>query len=113
MVKKIIDNYNEKINEIDCIYRTKKYKFITGLISFLMAVLIIIGPVTLFINMYMYYDIYLLLSIGLVICFFLLFYLSRIFYLKGITENKIKLDVVYLVEGITILLFVIVVLLFL
>lgn len=104
MNKGLFTRYKEKMFQINSIDRSLKEIILTGIMSFIMSFLIICGPTTLLINIYMFYDLILLVVLGITICVYFLIYLTRIFYLKGLTKNECgSLKDVYLVEALIVL----------
>ena len=98
--KSIFVRYKEKTNEINSLDRSFKDIVLTSITAFVLAFLIVCGPTTLLVNTYMFYDLIPLVVIGITGCAYLLIYLTRLFYVIGITRKECgNLKDVYLVDA--------------
>lgn len=110
----LFKRYKEKMLEVNELDRSLKDIILTGITALILAFLVVCGPTVLLINTYMFYDLIPLVILGITICAYVLIYLTRVFYLKGITKNECgSLKDVYAVEalivlGIVVALFVII-----
>ncbi len=95
-----MDRYKEIKEEIHQYALEEKNKFLLGLVSFLLSLLIVVGPITLPINCFIFNDFFLLIILGLGVCFFVLLFLTRFFYYQGITQKRVNdMHVFYLMEA--------------
>lgn len=93
------EKYKEKREMITELNHSLKYSFATALFAFLLALVIVIGPITLLCNLFIFYDLINYIIIGLIICFFFLIYLSRIFYFQGLAKKECgSLKIIYIFE---------------
>ena len=110
--KSLFIRYREKIEEINNLDYSIYYRIGTGLLSFIMALIVVLGPVTILINAYIFYDLIPLVFLGLSLCLYVLIFLTRVFYFQGITKKECgSLKDIYIVEallalGITIACFI-------
>lgn len=88
-------HYNEVASKISNLNISMKEKIIIFFFSLFMALLIVIGPLTILLNLYIYVNFRKLMVIGVWLFLTLLFFLTDFFYLKGITKNKVN-DLYYL-----------------
>lgn len=99
----IFDNHREKVQEIAALQITTKDRILTGITSFVLALLIVIGPITVLINCFIFVDAIVAIICGLCLCLFLLIFLSRTFYIKGIVQKQVtNLRDFYIVEALII-----------
>ena len=113
MFKNIFERYNNKIEEVSLLPNSIFYKVITGVIAFLLSLLIVVGPITLLVNMYMFYDFIPFVFIGIAFFTFLLVFLFRVFYIQGLCKGLVKsLKDIYIVEAVFIFLFILIFLIY-
>ncbi|MDE6660462.1 MAG: hypothetical protein K2J93_01395 [Anaeroplasmataceae bacterium] len=71
-----------------------------GLASVFLSILIMVGPIAVLINCFIFNDYLNLILIGLVLCLYLIIFLSRIFYYKTITKKQVEdMKCFYLVDA--------------
>lgn len=83
-------HYNEVEKEIDSLNIPLKNKITTFIFSLFLSVVIVIGPITFLMNLSIYVNLRKLIALGIWLCISILVFLTDFFYLKGITENKVK-----------------------
>ena len=86
----MISKYESISEEINNLNIPLKKKLLTLLFSLLLSLLIVSGPITIIINLFIYVNLRKLLVLGLWFFFSLLIFLSYYFYLNGITQKKVK-----------------------
>ncbi len=95
-----MERYRDIKEEIHQLALEEKNKFLLGIVSFLLSLLIVVGPITLLINCFIFTDFLMLILLGIAACFFVLLFLSRFFYYQGITQKRVKdMHVFYLMEA--------------
>jgi hypothetical protein len=89
-----INNFNsevykirEEINELNV---SVKEKILTSIIAFIIPLMLFSGLITFTINMFIYYDLYLLFVFLAYLEAICISYLTNYFYLVGMTKNQIK-----------------------
>ena len=82
--------YKEIKNNIKELNLSKKDKIISLISAIIFSLLIILGPLTLFINLLILTDYLYLICFLIATTIAIFFYLINMFYYKFITENKIK-----------------------
>ncbi|MDE7161840.1 MAG: hypothetical protein K2N65_03665 [Anaeroplasmataceae bacterium] len=71
-----------------------------GIASVGLAILVMLGPIVLLANCFIFNDYMNLVLIGLVLCFYFIIYLSRVFYYKTITKKQVAdMKIFYLVDS--------------
>lgn len=83
-------SYNRVTQEIDSLNVSFKDKLFTAFTSFIIAIIILIGPITIVLNLTIFKDLRGLLGMSLEILLILLIFLTELFYLKGITKGEVK-----------------------
>jgi len=88
---KVFKKYSDVINEIKELNVSRATKIKTFIFSFILGLLIISGPLTIVINLLFIFDNFRTLGITLIAAIAILGeFCVEYFYLKGITENKVK-----------------------
>lgn len=96
----IIERYNNCKLRIKEISSQTNNKLWIGISSFLLALLIISGPVVVLINCFIFNDYLNLILIGLGFCLYLVVILSRFFYYKTITKKEVEdIHIFYLLDS--------------
>lgn len=71
-----------------------------GLASVGLAILVMMGPIVLLGNCFIFNDYFTLVLVGLAVCIYLIVFLSRVFYYKTITKKQVQdMHVFYLVDS--------------
>lgn len=71
-----------------------------GLASTLLSILVMLGPIVILINCFIFNDYMNLVLIGILICLYFIIFLSRIFYYKTITKKQVEdMHIFYLVDA--------------
>ena len=83
-------NYKKINNEFKSINLSNKDKFIALLFSFILSLIIILGPLTILINLLVYSRYLNLISFLIATLASIFIYLIFMFYYKFISDNKIK-----------------------
>lgn len=83
-------HYNEVEQEIEALNISFKTKAFTFFLAFFIALAIVIGPITILLNLYIYVNLRKHIALGIWLSITLLTFFTDFFYLKGITQNKIK-----------------------
>lgn len=80
--------------------RQTKNKIWIGLSSVLLALLIMIGPIVVLVNCFIFNDYMNLVLIGIIICLYFVLFLSRVFYYMTITKKQVEdMRTFYLVDA--------------
>lgn len=96
---KLYEKYKEKREMIYNINHPLKEMIMTGIASFIIALVVVMGPIALLCNLFIFYDAINYVIIGLVLCFFILIYLTRIFYFQGLSKKECgSLKEIYIFE---------------
>lgn len=98
--KSIFDIYNEARRDLKEVARTRSNLLLNGFVSFLWALLIVIGPVIVLGNCFIFNDFIGLVLVGFVVCLMLLIYLTRVFYFQSVSQGSVKnMMFFHLVDG--------------
>lgn len=93
-IKLKIDNFNSEVkiirDEIRSLNVSKENKIITFLTSLIIPLILFSGLITFTINMFIYYDFYLLFVFLLYISIILVAFITNYLYLESITQKQIK-----------------------
>jgi hypothetical protein len=93
--------YMLKSNEIRALNISLKDKMLAILASFIISSIIFTGPIVLFSNLLIYYDLNWLFNSLFFASIVAMFFITEIFYYKGITKGQIdNLHHVYLIDSI-------------
>ena len=93
--------YMQKSDEIKALNITIKDKIFTIIASFIISAIIFSGPIVLFSNLMIYYDLNWLYNSLFFTSIVAMIFLTEVFYYKGITKGQIeKLYDVYLLDSI-------------
>lgn len=75
------------------------------IMSLIYAICIMIGPIVVLINCFIFNDYISLVLAGLILCLWLIYYLTRIFYFLGLSKGRVKnIGYFFLKDGIAVLL---------
>ena len=78
-----------------------EHKIWIGLASVLLAILVMIGPIVVLVNCFIFNDYMNLVLIGLIICVYFIIFFSRIFYYITITKKQVEdMKCFYLVDAV-------------
>ena len=95
-----MDRYKECKAAIYEISKQMTNKLWIGIASVLLAILIMLGPIVLLINCFIFNDSFNMILAGLVVCVYFIIYLSRVFYYKTITQKQVEdMKIFYLVDS--------------
>ncbi len=83
-------SYNSVTEEIEALNIPFKEKLLAFFTAILFAIIILIGPMTIIINLFIFKDLRSLLGLSIEILLILLVFLTEFFYYKGITKNQVK-----------------------
>ena len=86
MFKKV----NEEAEAIDALNISNKEKIKTGATAFVFSLLIVLGPIVMLANCFIFYDYIPYVIVGIGVCVYLLMFLTSYFYLQGITKNEVS-----------------------
>lgn len=86
----LLTKYREVKENLSQYKLSVKDSIILGLFSFLLAVIILCGPIAFIINCTIFIEYQTLLLLGLAVCLYFLIFLSRIFYFMGISKGRIE-----------------------
>lgn len=93
-IRLTINKFNSEVNKIredvNSINNSFKDKILTGIFSFLLSIILFSGLITFTINMFIYYDLFLLFVFFAYLEAICVSYLTNYFYLIGITKNQTK-----------------------
>ncbi|MDE6945971.1 MAG: hypothetical protein K2P14_02180 [Anaeroplasmataceae bacterium] len=96
----IMDRYNEIKKELLEFSKEIPNKLGLGLMSAILAALIMMGPIVLLINCFIFNDYLFLIIIGLFVCLYFIILLGRIFYYQSIAKKRVQgMHIFYLVDG--------------
>ncbi|MDE6407537.1 MAG: hypothetical protein K2K48_04625 [Anaeroplasmataceae bacterium] len=71
-----------------------------ALASILLSILIMVGPIVVLVNCFIFNDLMNLVLIGIILCVYCIILLSRIFYYKTITKKQVEdMHIFYLVDA--------------
>ena len=91
--------YMLKSEEIKALNITRKEKLLSILAGLLISLLIFLGPIVVFANCIIYYDLYRIFYILIFTCVVAIVFLTEIFYYKGITKGQVNsLKDIYLLD---------------
>lgn len=110
MSNSVFEHYNQTRAELKALARQRGNTISTLIVSFLWALLIVVGPVVVLINCFVFIDYLMLIFVGVFACLMLLIYLTRIFYFQAISQGEIQgMNVFHLVDGMIILIITLVI----
>ena len=100
-----MERYKECKAEIFEISKETPNKLWIGLASVGLAGLVLLGPIVLLANCFIFNDYMHLVLIGIVVCIYFIIFLSRVFYYKTITKKQVAdMKIFYLVDSLVCLL---------
>lgn len=71
-----------------------------GLVSVALATLLMLGPIVLLANCFIFNDYFTLVIVGFAVCLYFIIFLSRVFYYKTITKKQVKdMHIFYLFDS--------------
>lgn len=98
--KSIFDIYNETRRDLKNVAKTRSNLILNGFVSFFWALLIVIGPVIVLGNCFIFNDFLGLVLVGLVVCLMLLIYLTRVFYFQSVSQGSVhNMAIFHMVDG--------------
>lgn len=96
----IFDTYQNVRKSLREVSEKRENNPITGLVSTILAIIIMIGPMVVLGNCIIFNDFMILVLIGFIACIMLIVYLSRVFYFLAISQKEVKhLGTFFAVEG--------------
>ncbi len=109
----IFQTYNEKRAALKEVAKKRENRFSCGLMATLWAIIIMIGPLIVLGNCFIFNDFIYLILIGFVASIFVIAYLARVFYFLSISQKEVDhLGIFFAVDGMFFLLMMIVASLF-
>ncbi|MDE5868026.1 MAG: hypothetical protein K2H02_03685 [Anaeroplasmataceae bacterium] len=104
MNNSVFEHYNQTRAELKELSRKRENTIFTLIVSFLWALLIVIGPVVVLINCFVFIDYLMLIFVGVFACFMVLIYLTRLFYFQAISQGEIQgMYLFHMIDGMIVL----------
>ena len=94
------ERYRACKEDVKELSRQTPNKIWIGLASVVLAVFIMVGPIVVLVNCFIFNDYLNLVLIGIILCLYFIILLSRIFYYKTITKKQVEdMHLFYLVDA--------------
>ncbi|MDE6656134.1 MAG: hypothetical protein K2J85_03995 [Anaeroplasmataceae bacterium] len=96
----LTERYKDCKEEIKELSKQTPHKIWIALASIALSILIMVGPITVLINCFIFNDYFSLVLIGLILCVYGIILLSRIFYYLTITKKQVAdMHIFYLMDA--------------